>query len=518
MSDVFISYANEDREQAKALAAALEQEGVTVWWDRKIPFGKDFDKVIEKALSEAKCVLVLWTHSSAQSRWVRAEASDAAGREVMLPVLLEHDVKIPLEFRALQAADLRDWQGEPQHAEFQALLAHAKRMLASSVSTPHAARPDKAQHENDTTRVAHMPVHALRGRKVRHLLAYILIPTILLAAAVVSAKVWRVPTWLQLDVVAERVAFTLAGDRSVAVPSRALNFHTLSIENFERVGFTAERVAVERAPGLRTSPGDIVLNAGSGKRSVLVLEPTNDSGRGASVGRLQPIMAKPRAMVVLESRSGGPLGLTLRLEGQPLDTQILPLGRFALSASPVTIAGGGGGQPGALSMQAALPEHSPHISVRGTRRDFVITARHTASSGVELVGSAPISGISFLKANASGVPVSSLTGRGEISYPHHPHLASMKLSPGEVLDLQDIRSARVSDVSLQPEGRGIALRVEAVVHTGHLSSNGVTRDLRASVFDARRQRWQGAGLLLAAAWALSISTGAYRLYRDFASA
>ena len=43
MSDIFISYAKEDREQAGVLAAALEKLGWSVWWDRIIPTGRVFE-------------------------------------------------------------------------------------------------------------------------------------------------------------------------------------------------------------------------------------------------------------------------------------------------------------------------------------------------------------------------------------------------------------------------------------------------------------------------------------------
>jgi hypothetical protein len=42
-----------------------------------------------------------------------AEAPDAAGRGVLIPVLLENNVKIPLEFKLLQAANLRLATGSP---------------------------------------------------------------------------------------------------------------------------------------------------------------------------------------------------------------------------------------------------------------------------------------------------------------------------------------------------------------------------------------------------------------------
>lgn len=53
MTDVFISYASEDREHAALLADALNRRGWSVWWDRKIGIGESFDHAIERALEAA---------------------------------------------------------------------------------------------------------------------------------------------------------------------------------------------------------------------------------------------------------------------------------------------------------------------------------------------------------------------------------------------------------------------------------------------------------------------------------
>ena len=111
MADVFLSYARDDLGTAKLVATALSACGWTVWWDRTIPPGRTFDDVLEEALDRARCVVVLWSKKSVTSHWVKAEAAEGIRREILVPVLLE-TVKIPLEFRRVQAADLTGWKGE----------------------------------------------------------------------------------------------------------------------------------------------------------------------------------------------------------------------------------------------------------------------------------------------------------------------------------------------------------------------------------------------------------------------
>ena len=119
MSDIFISYSSADRPRAALVAQALAARGWSIWWDRTIPPGRQFDDVIEEALDGARCVVVLWSKASAASSWVRNEASEALQRKALIPALIDGDVKIPLEFRRLQAADLTRWSGQASTPEFE---------------------------------------------------------------------------------------------------------------------------------------------------------------------------------------------------------------------------------------------------------------------------------------------------------------------------------------------------------------------------------------------------------------
>lgn len=111
MADVFISYASEDRDRVRPLAEALTGHGFDVWWDRALVAGDDYAQVIERELAAAKAVIVVWTHASVQSAFVRDEAGRARDEGRLVPLTLDRGVKLPLGFGAFHAEDLSAWNG-----------------------------------------------------------------------------------------------------------------------------------------------------------------------------------------------------------------------------------------------------------------------------------------------------------------------------------------------------------------------------------------------------------------------
>lgn len=127
--EVFLSYAHEDLNVAKSVAARLGNERWSVFWDREIPVGLTWDDIVEGALDGAKCVVVLWSPASRDSEWVRIEATEGADRGILAPAIIE-DTKIPLRFRRIQAADLQDWSSEdPDTPGMRSLLSAIERYV-----------------------------------------------------------------------------------------------------------------------------------------------------------------------------------------------------------------------------------------------------------------------------------------------------------------------------------------------------------------------------------------------------
>jgi hypothetical protein len=117
MSDIFISYKREDQGTARKLADALEKEGWSVWWDPKLRAGERFNDVIEKALKESKCVVVMWSKRSVESLYVKDEATYALKRNKLVPVMIE-EVELPFRFEDLHTPSLRGWNGSKDAPDF----------------------------------------------------------------------------------------------------------------------------------------------------------------------------------------------------------------------------------------------------------------------------------------------------------------------------------------------------------------------------------------------------------------
>jgi hypothetical protein len=531
MSGIFISYASQDREKAEVLARALERKGWPVWWDRQIPFGKSFDQEIEDNLAKAKCVLVLWTRVSVDSRWVRSEASEAAARGVLVPVLFEPDVKIPLEFKLLQAVNLSDWQVNAEHREFAALVAQIADMLgavapyktggdaATSLSSAEPQRPKIAVQQQQAA-----ANERSGSREKTALFAYILLPSVLVAIAAVVLANWRIPTRVLLDITVDRVSFTLAGDEAIDIPERGLGFRSLAIENFDRAVFTPGGLAIRVSIGsgepryqpvttARSKPVEIVLTAAADAQAVLRIDGAAPASSPAP--RLESINAKPGAKVTVETTAGESPGFTLRMDDQPLGTNVLSSEDLLVSADNVNITGMAGPVPSArpIALRLRLADESPYLQIEGARRFFVMSATVDATAPLPLLTRARIAAIEFLKQGASGSVASSLVASGTLSYPGRPAAAAVKVDAGDLIGLRDLKQASITYLRLRSDKAGLDLRLEGMVGHADRASGGAKQDLTSTALDALWYRFPWIVLTVVLLWAILIAVGMYKFFR-----
>jgi serine/threonine-protein kinase len=153
-TDVFVSYKAEDRARLRPLVAALEAEGLSVWWDTHIGAGSHWREDIEQHLDAAKCVIVAWSKRSVgpEGDFVRDEASRARKRGAYLPIRID-PVDPPLGFGEVQAISLKGWKGDRSDPRFRTIVEVVRRRIAGE-NVAHVKRESATPGISRRTAVA----------------------------------------------------------------------------------------------------------------------------------------------------------------------------------------------------------------------------------------------------------------------------------------------------------------------------------------------------------------------------
>jgi TolB-like protein len=159
LADIFISYSREDRDRVTALAAALESEGYSLWWDHNLSAGGRFVTEIEEQLEAARVVLVVWSESSINSMWVADEANVGLERNILVPVAID-GVRPKLGFRQIQTIDLSKWNDSALPESFDLLKAAISARL-QMMPAPKFEAP--VQHLADKPWILMEPLSAPAG-------------------------------------------------------------------------------------------------------------------------------------------------------------------------------------------------------------------------------------------------------------------------------------------------------------------------------------------------------------------
>jgi hypothetical protein len=216
LPDIFLSYSRDDQATARRFAEGFERAGFTVWWDATLEAGQAYDEVTEKALQEARAVVVLWSKTSVASRWVRAEATQAIENQTLVPVMIEA-CKRPIMFELTQTADLSHWTGDVSDKAWQSSLAGLRRFvekgslgaqLPTEVSQSRARIPDASSTPDSVVErapsIAVLPFANVSGDKEQEYFSDGLAEEIINAMAQISG----------LRVIARTSAFAFKGQNT----------------------------------------------------------------------------------------------------------------------------------------------------------------------------------------------------------------------------------------------------------------------------------------------------------------
>jgi hypothetical protein len=126
-AEVFLSYAHEDEPKVRQILDALRARGFPVFVDSDMPAGVDWEKVLEARLESAYAVVVVWSSRSVrkgsqESEWIYREASIGLEKDRLFPIKIERGITPPERFKGKHAADLSDWNGDPNDPKFAGAL------------------------------------------------------------------------------------------------------------------------------------------------------------------------------------------------------------------------------------------------------------------------------------------------------------------------------------------------------------------------------------------------------------
>jgi hypothetical protein len=149
--DVFLAYASDDRDIAKALVSVLKAAHISVWWDRTILPGETWRNTIERALERSRAVMVLWSHRSVNSVWVQEEAEWGRSHRVLVQAHID-EAPLPVGFRTIQSANLTQWDQKTMTAPIQTLVEDLISLGVSVIqdygSVPQSRKPESSGRSN----------------------------------------------------------------------------------------------------------------------------------------------------------------------------------------------------------------------------------------------------------------------------------------------------------------------------------------------------------------------------------
>ncbi len=150
MADIFLSYNRKDIELMQRLYNDLQAEGFTVWIDeaKLEPGTPSWQRAIEQAINESRCMIVIMSPDAKQSKWVEIEATIAedSGHRIF-PVLARGDENNAALFRlrTYQWIDLRqDYEQQVKTHLLPALRKYLTRPPATKPVQKTTAPPQKA--------------------------------------------------------------------------------------------------------------------------------------------------------------------------------------------------------------------------------------------------------------------------------------------------------------------------------------------------------------------------------------
>jgi hypothetical protein len=486
MKDVFISYASESLATAQRVAEGLEAAGISVWWDRNIQVGTEWDKSIENALAAAKCVVVLWTGHAKQSRWVRAEARAALKNDRMVPVMLEPDA-IPLGFTGFQALRFVGWDGEGGSKEFDILLGVIKDKLAGK---PVVLPVEVATQASWVGKIA-----AVVGLKM--------MVSVMVAVLLMISSFWRMDANVTIHVETGRIEFKVNPGTDQKRLTDSLFFSRLSLQHVSRMSLSPKQLLVANPEELdwerdiyppkawvelpRSGRSWKLSATTSGLNATVSLESIDK--KEVVAGKLDAIVLAKPAIVTLETSSNQAMTLTVRTDQQSQRIDLSGLSQVEIVAEGLMSKEGANvpfDQKQELTYQALFDGQSGTMTVEGKDKTFIVvinpseSSKHIAFSTTAL----PLESLDVSWQDPkTGARKSHPKFQGTVRYRDLPDFPEVKFQAPKFLTVDQLERFETTSIRLDLQNEMFLVEMQGTA--GYLKTGTAEnpQDLRPTVFN-----------------------------------
>jgi len=122
--------------------------------------------------------------------------------------------------------------------------------------------------------------------------------------------------------------------------------------------------------------------------------------------------------------------------------------------------------------------------------------------------------LDFTRQDESGNPVTALVEDGVITYPDYPGSERLVVKASDFIRLDRLEKFRIEEIALDPEQKGIRLRLHGIAGHIRTGSAGFAEDHRLTGLDTL---WKNPGLMVLLCimvWLLPTVAGGYKLYKE----
>jgi hypothetical protein len=377
----------------------------------------------------------------------------------------------------------------------------------------------------------HHPRKKAAPRRSRSIF-WLTLPTLVLLPLVLLSTYWHLPTRIQLDLEATRLAFTLGGEERREILNPSVPFSSLVIEDCKAVEFSAEKLEIAEpkllVPG--TGIGEIPHFPAAAWRELTPTDPVKLSCRdpaaklvlkhpdpdAAGIGILDRIRFEPGSQVILEVPSGREPALSLEIDTpQNLNLALGPDLEFVTDF--VEAEGIAAPFPkGLLTWRARLSEARRTFQITSGDHGLVLIVTPARGQAAELFREPldlPLASLELLEEDLEGTLSSPLRGKSTLSYPDYPSVPAVTIEKDEAVGLSGLSQARLRGLELETKRGALRARFDGIAKRATSRSGAFVSDRRLTLFHTFRYSWRWVLIAAAAAWLGSTTRAAFEVWR-----